>query len=467
MGGVGWPFPVLPEGTGSRVAGTVTPLMAWRYCEVSTTVATSPVADRNPNPFRILGRHRSFRIFWIGQTLSLVGSWMQTMAVGWLSLQLSNSAFVVGLVASIGALPIVLFSMHAGALVDRGDRLRIVQITQVVLFVQATVLWLVTLSGHATIPLLLALQFVQGLASAVEIPARQSMVIQLVGRDDLQPAIALNSSGFNLARVVGPAIGGVVIGSLGIAWCFGLNAASFGAVLWGLYRIRAARVGAGIAEARVAGHATTGPAVIGVLQGTTASARDGWRYLMRPGHVRDLLILVTVGAVFGGPFLTLLPVMARDHLGLGAGGYGGMLATVGVGGLLAALLVAGPISHRTGKGRVLMGAAVAFPVLLLAFAYTRWLPLSYALLFASGLAMILWNALSNGLLQLMVDERYRGRLMAFYSFAFVGLSQAVGSFAIGALARLFDAPAAIALCALVLLGASLITMRRSTFWTAV
>ena len=144
-----------------------------------------------------------------------------------------------------------------------------------------------------------------------------------------------------------------------------------------------------------------------------------------------------------------------------------MLATVGVGGLLAALLVAGPISHRTGKGRVLMGAAVAFPVLLLAFAYTRWLPLSYALLFASGLAMILWNALSNGLLQLMVDERYRGRLMAFYALAFVGLSQAVGSFAIGALARLFDAPAAIALCALVLLGASLITMRRSTFWTAV
>lgn len=433
--------------------------------------------DRNSNPFRILRRHRSFRIFWIGQTLSLVGSWMQTMAVGWLSLQLSNSAFVVGLVASIGALPIVLFSMHAGALVDRGDRLRIVQVTQVVYFAQATVLWLVTRTGHVTIPLLLVLQFVQGLASAVEIPARQSMVIQLVGRDDLQPAIALNSSGFNLARVVGPAIGGVVIGSLGIAWCFGLNAASFGAVLWGLYRIRAAGVGAGTADARPADartadargveNAPSGTAVVGVLRETTASALDGWRYLMRPGHVRDLLILVTVGAVFGGPFLTLLPVMARDHLGLGAGGYGGMLATVGVGGLLAALLVAGPISHRTGKGRVLMGAAVAFPVLLLAFAYTRWLPLSYALLFASGLAMILWNALSNGLLQLMVDERYRGRLMAFYALAFVGLSQAVGSFAIGALARLFDAPAAIALCAMVLLGASLITMRRSTFWTAV
>ncbi|MFN7456504.1 MAG: MFS transporter, partial [Gemmatimonas sp.] len=155
------------------------------------------------NPFRILRRHRSYRIFWIGQTLSLVGSWMQAMAVGWLALELSTSAFVVGLVASVGALPIVLFGMHAGALVDRGNRFRIVQATQAVFLVQACVLWLVTLSGHVTIPILLLLQFVQGVASAVEIPARQSMVIQLVGREDLQPAIALNSSGFNLARVVG------------------------------------------------------------------------------------------------------------------------------------------------------------------------------------------------------------------------------------------------------------------------
>ncbi|MFN5598458.1 MAG: MFS transporter, partial [Gemmatimonas sp.] len=163
---------------------------------------------------------------------------MQTMAVGWLSLQLSNSAFIVGLVASVGALPIVLFSMHAGALVDRGDRLRIVRFTQAVFLLQAAVLWLVTWTGQVTIPLLLVLQFVQGLASAVEIPARQSMIIQLVGRDDLQPAIALNSSGFNLARVVGPALGGGIIGQFGIAWCFGVNALSFVAVLWGLFLIK-------------------------------------------------------------------------------------------------------------------------------------------------------------------------------------------------------------------------------------
>ena len=449
---------------------------------MSATVAAPAVADRNPNPFRILRRHRHYRIFWVGQTLSLMGSWMQTMAVGWLSLELSNSAFVVGLVASIGALPIVLFSMHAGALVDRGNRLRIVQITQAVFLVQAALLWLVTLTGLVSIPFLLGLQFVQGLITAVEIPARQSMVIQLVGRDDLQPAIALNSSGFNLARVIGPAIGGAVIGTLGIAWCFGLNAVSFGFVLWGLWRIRAAGIGAGDAEARRAEargaeareaearetrNATTWTVFLAVLKETTASAADGWRYLMQPGHVRDLLLLVTVGAVFGGPYLTLMPVMARDQLGLGAGGYGSMLATVGVGGLVAALLVAGPISHRVRKGRLLMGAALLFPALLLAFAYTRAVPLAFALLFLSGLAMIMWNALSNGVLQSMVDERYRGRLMAFYSLVFVGLSQAVGSFMIGALARALDAPMAIALCAVVLLGASLVTMRRSTFWRAI
>jgi MFS family permease len=418
--------------------------------------------ERNPNPFRILQRHRNYRIFWYGQTLSLIGSWMQTMAVGWLALQLSNSAFVVGLVASIGALPIVLFSMHAGALVDRGNRLRIVKFTQAVFLAQALVLWLVTLTGVVTIPMLLALQFVLGLTSAVEIPARQSMVIQLVGRDDLQPAIALNSSGFNLARVVGPAIGGAIIGGLGIAWCFGVNAASFGFVLVGLARMgNSAGTEARTAEAQGAGR---GAGLPNVLRETTASALDGLRYLSRPGNVRDLLALVTVGAVFGGPYLTLLPVMARDQLGMGAGGYGAMMSVVGVGGLLAALLVAGPISHRPQKGRVLMGASLAFPLLLIAFAYTRWVPLVYLLLFLSGLAMITWNALSNGLLQLMVDEAYRGRLMAFYSLVFVGLSQAVGSFAIGALARLLDAPAAIALCAVVLMGASLFTVRRSNFW---
>lgn len=422
---------------------------------------------RSLNPFRVLGRHRNFRLFWVGQTLSLMGSWMQTMAVGWLSLQLSNSAFVVGLVASAGAVPIVLFSMHAGAFVDRGNKLRLVRITQSVLLVQAATLWVVTLTGHVSIPLLLTFAVVQGLCSAVEIPARQSLIIQLVGRDDLQPAIALNSSGFNLARVIGPAIGGLVIARAGIAWCFGLNALSFLAVLWGLMQIRLPEAPSAASET---GSAETVAEVSGVralLAETTDGAAEGVRHLMQPGPVRDLLLLVTVGAIFGGPFLTLMPVVARDQLGMGAGGYGAMLAMVGIGGLLGALLVAGPLSHRHRKGPVLMGAGLAFPLLLFAFAWTTHAGLALGLLLATGVAMITFNALSNGVLQLLVEERFRGRLMAFYSLVFVGLSQAVGSFALGALARLVTAGGAIAMSAVVLLGASLIALGRSDFWRRV
>ncbi|WP_411282169.1 MFS transporter [Gemmatimonas sp.] len=416
---------------------------------------------RSSNPFRVLARHRNFRIFWTGQTMSLVGSWMQTMAVGWLSLQLSNSAFVVGLVASVGAIPIVLFSMHAGAFVDHGDKLRIVRVTQSILLAQAAVLWLVTITGHVSIPILLALAFVQGLCSAVEIPARQSMIIQLVGRDDLQPAIALNASGFNLARVIGPAIGGLVIARFGIAWCFGLNALSFVAVLWGLLLIK-------LPAPDVAN--TVRLTVTGVhelFERSTSGAAEGLRHLATPGPVRDLLALVTVGAVLGGPFLTLMPVIARDQLGLGAGGYGTLLATVGVGGLLGALLVAGPLSHAANKGRILMTAGLAFPTLLLGFAYTTTLTMAYVVLFATGMAMITFNALSNGVLQLLVEEKYRGRLMAFYSLVFVGLSQAVGSFALGALAGVVSAPHAIAISAVVLICASVYAIKYSDFWKRV
>ncbi|MBX9855565.1 MAG: MFS transporter, partial [Gemmatimonadaceae bacterium] len=371
---------------------------------------TKPQARRS-DPFRVLRTHRNFRLFWTGQTASLIGTWMQTMAVGWLSLELSNSAFVVGLVASMGALPIVLFSMHAGALVDRGNKLRIVRITQTLFLLQALVLFGVTLSGHVTVGLLLALSLVQGVLSAVEIPARQSLIIQLVGREDLQPAIALNSSGFNLARVVGPAVGGAVIGKLGIAWCFGLNALSFGWVLWGLARIGTANrdsggsAAAGFetangdsaapeafapeaigAEASTAGTAVGASGVVAsehegirregsrgllfrsalsangyrsfqtILRQTSADAWDGLRYLSLPGPVRELLLLVTIGAILGGPFIALMPVVAREQLGLGAQGYGALLAMVGIGGLIGALLVV--LLPRLSAGRMAMVAAV-------------------------------------------------------------------------------------------------------------
>ena len=407
-------------------------------------------AERSLNPFRVLGAHRNFRLFWIGQTLSLVGTWMQTMAIGWLTLQLSDSAFIVGLVASIGALPIVALSMHAGAFVDVSNRLRLVRITQAILLAVAVVLWAVTWTGYASIPLLLALAFVQGVCSAVEIPARQSMIIQLVGRDDLQPAIALNSSGFNLARIVGPALGGIVIARFGIAWCFAFNALSFVAVLWGLMLIR-------LPSPEVSESPGTLRAFIAR---SSEGAAEGLRHLMRPGVVRDLLALTSVGAIFGHPFLTLMPVVARDRLGTGAGGYGALLASVGVGGLVGALTMAGPGAHWP-RGRTLLVTGIAFPALLLGFAMVRSLPVAHALLFAIGLVLIAFGALCNGTLQLLTPDSYRGRLMAFYSLVYVGLSQVVGSLAIGALARAQGTPVAIAMFASITLAYSIWTFVRS------
>src|SRR6476659_1217862 len=186
---------------------------------------------RSLNPFRVLQAHRNFRLFWIGQTVSLIGTWMQQVGQGWLALELSNSALVVGVVSAAGSLPILLFSLYAGVIVDRRYKLRLVTIAQVLLSIEAAALWWLVWSGHITIPYLVILALIQGLISSVEIPARQSMIVDLVGREDVVDAIALNSGGFNLARIVGPSIAAAVIAGAGLAWCFGINALSYIAVI--------------------------------------------------------------------------------------------------------------------------------------------------------------------------------------------------------------------------------------------
>ncbi len=412
-------------------------------------------AARSRNPFAVLGRHREYRIFWTGQTASLVGTWMQSMAQGWLALQLSDSALVVGLVASMNALPMLLFSFHAGAMADRGNRLLIVRWAQRIFLLEATALWLLTWSGLITVPLLMLLAAVHGACATVEIPARQALVFELVGRDDLQPAIALNSSGFNLARVVGPAIGGVVIARLGLAWCFGLNAFSYGFVLWGLHRVAASRAPADPRD--------TFEWSLALLRDTVRSSNrrvaDGLRYLLRPGLVRDLLGMVAVGAVFGGPIIPLMSVFARDHLRLGAGGYGSLLSALGVGGVVGALALAGPLSQAR-RGRLLAAAVVMYPLLLLLLALNRTPWVALVLLSFAGAALITFNSLANGVLQTLVADEYRGRLMALYGLIIIGLSQSVGALAAGAMARLAGVQWAVAAGAGVTLAYAVVTLRR-------
>src|SRR5215212_8918515 len=369
------------------------------------------------NPFRVVLRHRNFRLFLIGQTLSLIGTWMQTMAVGWLALELTNSAFFVGLVATVSAIPILLFTMPAGAIVDRSDKLRIVRIAQAAFLVETSTLWLMTVTHRMTIEWLLALAFLNGLIASIEIPARQAMMIDLVGRDDLPDAIALNSSGFNLARVVGPGIAAAIIARLGIAWCFALNAASFLAVLAGLFMMQLPPF--------VPQRNRTSPwqGVVQVM-----------RYMRDTRDVRAIMLMVTVYSILGAPVLALMPVVAREMFGLGAGGYGLLLSFLGIGGLIGALGLAA-VGDRIARTRLLTVASMLWPALLMVFSLTRVPWIGYVLLLAVGCVMILNGAIANGLLQAIVPDAFRGRIMAAYGLVVVGLSQVIGAFTGGVIAH--------------------------------
>lgn len=397
------------------------------------TVIPDTLKPASLNPFRVLVRHRNFRIFLAGQTLSLIGTWMQMMAQGWLALELTNSAFLVGLVATASSIPIVLFTLPAGAIVDRSDKLRLVRIAQVCFLVEASLLWGLTVTHRMTIGALLGLAFVSGLIASLEIPARQSMFIDLVGRDDLPDAIALNSSGFNLARIVGPALAAVVIARLGIAWCFFLNSASFLAVLAGLFMIHLPAWTPHPGRAR-----------------PWVGIRQALRYMRETPRVRALMLMVAVYSILGIPVLALMPVVARQMFGLGAAGYGMLLSFLGAGGLIGALGLAS-VGQRISRTRLLVVASMAWPVLLIAFSFCRVPWLGYPLLLLVGCTMILNGAISNGILQSIVPDELRGRLMAAYGLVVVGLAQCVGAFLAGVMADAFGVAAAIALAAAVML----------------
>jgi MFS family permease len=404
------------------------------------------------NPFRALTQHRNFRLFWFGQTLSLVGSWMQTMAQGWLALELSNSPLVVGLVAAAASLPIVLLSIAAGVIVDRTDKLRLVTIAQTLLLLEAAALWWFTWSGRITIPWLVALAAIAGVVQAFEIPARQSLVIELVGREHLRSAIALNSTGFNLGRIVGPSVAALIIARAGIAWCFAVNALSYLAVLIGLLLIRLPP------QSRTAASAVETPPL--------ESIREGIRYIRETPLVRALIRLIAVYAVLGAPYLALMPVVARDMLGLGPGGYGLLLACVGIGGLAGALWLAGRGDLERGRGQLLAQGSFAFASLLIALSFIRSAHVAYGFLLAIGFTMIVNNAVSNALLQHMVPDDMRGRIMAAYSFIVVGLSQTIGAFGAGAVAKVVGVQWAIGGAATVMLAYAIWAFRRVPELTA-
>jgi MFS family permease len=348
--------------------------------------------------------------------VSLTGSWVQIVAQGWLALDLSNDPFIVGVVSAAGSFPVLLFSLYGGVIADRYDKRKLVMIGQGLLALEAAVLWWFVFSDTITIPWLIALAAFAGVVSAFEIPARQALLIELVEREDLMDAIALNTSAFNLARILGPSIAAAVIASAGLAWCFGLNALSFSAVLAGLLMLRLPP------HVRPVGR----PSPI-------AGLREGMAYMFATTEIVVVMRMVSVFSIFGVPYLTLMPVFAREALGLGASGYGVLMTVTGVGALSGALFLAA-VGGRIQRGRLFATASIAFPLVVLALSATRQAPVAAFVLLLCGLFMILQTALANGILQAIVRDELRGRVMAAYVVVYVGFAP-IGSFAGGAMAR--------------------------------
>jgi len=403
---------------------------------------TTALPPRTLNPFRTLATYRNFRLFWIGQTISLVGTWMQTVAVGWTALELTDDAFLVGLVAAASTFPILILSLPGGLVADRSEKLRVIRIAQTLMLLEAVALWLLAVTGHLTFEWLLALSLFGGALAAFEIPARQSLIVELVGKEDLPQAIGLNSSGFNLARVLGPSVAAIAIAQGGIAWTFGLNALSYLAVLVGLGMIR-------LPERRATSRHPGSP-LSGML--------EALRYVRDTPPLPMVLTLVTVYAILGVPVITLLPVVARDLLGLGPDGYGVLMASFGFGAVVGALGIAAT-GGGPARGMVFRTASRSLPLLLIAFSLTRAPWLSGVLLFCVGLAMILNNALVNARLQALVPDELRGRVLSLYVMVYVGGSP-IGSFLSGAVASATDAAIAIGGGAVLMLLFALWAFRR-------
>jgi MFS family permease len=375
--------------------------------------------------------HHNFRLFFFGQIVSLTGTWMASVAQGWLVLQLTNSAFYVGLVAALGSLGVLLFTLYAGVVADRTDKRRTVTITQTLLMIQAFTLAALAWTGHVTVGAVMVLATVLGVVAAFDIPTRQAFLVEMVGKDDLMSAIALNTSVFNATRVMGPVVGGLIMGAAGggtrgPAICFLINGLSYVAVIVGLTRMRMPP--------------RTHPPV---TASAWASFREVLTYLRGDRRAATLVLLTALVSLFGFPFLTLMPVFARDVLRVDAAGYGLLMAAVGGGAVLGALAVA-LFGARVPKGRLQTAGGVAFGLALVVFAMSRAFAIAVALLALAGCFMIVNNALTNTMIQTGVPDALRGRVMGFYSFMFVGMAP-LGAFQAGFVAEHWGAPLSIAL----------------------
>jgi MFS family permease len=369
-----------------------------------------------------------------------VGTWMQTIAQNWLVYQLTGSAWDLGLVNFVGAIPLVPLTLHAGAIADRFSKRRIIFLTQAAMMVLAFVLAILCATGTVRLWHVIGLAFLLGAVQAIDTPARQAFVIELVGREDLANAIALNSGTFHGARVIGPAVAGILVATIGVSGAFFLNGASFLAVLGALFLMDAA--------------------LIRKAQPDIKTGEDLWggvRYIARNRAPGSIVLLVSLSAFLAMPYYVLVPIFAKEVLGGGAEFYGGLMSAAGVGAVLGSLYAASGGAVRR-KGALLTAGSISFPLLLLAFSLSRHYPVSLLVLAAIGFAFVIQNAPANSLLQSLVPDHLRGRVMAIYVSLFLGLLR-MGGLVAGMIAEASSATMALMIMATGSLAASLLMLR--------
>lgn len=362
-------------------------------------------------------RHRNYRLFFSGQIVSLCGTWMTNVATGWLVYRLTGSPLMLGVVTFAGQIPVFVLSPFAGALADRMDKRRGLVLTQFFSMLQSFALAALVFSGHASIAAIASLSLVQGLITSFDIPLRQSFLVEMVqDRDDLGNAIALNSSMFNAARLVGPSIGALVIAGVGEAWCFFIDGCSFIGVIASFLMMDV-------------------PAPVPVIRkhGVLSDLHEGWLTVSGAGPIRRIIMLLAVVSLLGASYMTLLPAFAASVLHGDAHTLGILMSSIGAGALIGAAWLAGRRSVL-GLVKVIPNAAGIFGLSLAGLAFSRTLWLSSAFLVIAGCSLMVHVASSNTILQTIVDDDKRGRVMAFYTMAFVGTAP-FGSLLMGRLSE--------------------------------
>jgi MFS family permease len=371
---------------------------------------------------RALG-HRNYRLFFSGQSVSLVGTWMTRIATSWLVYRLTGSEMLLGVVGFAGQMPSFILAPFAGVLVDRWNRHHLLIATQVLAMLQSIALGVLALTGLITIWQVIVLSIIQGVINAFDMPARQAFVVEMVEkREDLANAIALNSSMVNAARLLGPSIGGIIIAAVGEGWCFILDGISYLAVIASLVAMKITpRITKPKKEAN-----------------TFQQLREGWAYTSGFSPIRKILLLLAIVSLVGMPYTVLMPVFANEILHGGPNTLGLLMAASGVGALSGAIFLA---SRKTvlGLGKFIPLMAGAFGAGLIAFSFSRVLWISLLLMVVTGLGFMVQMAVSNTVLQTIVDEDKRGRVMSFYTMAFMGTAP-FGSLLAGSVAERIGAP---------------------------